>query len=193
MSPLVEEPDIDAVSAQLRSMWIGRGERVAELERKMAAWVGAKHAVCLGSGTAALVVALRHIPCSRVAYPRICAALDIAVKLAGKERGEGAVITVYPVLHGFEDDIVDFARCLPAKGEVELKARFGVFSFGALKDVSGGLGGCVVSHDPMDAEEWKKVSPLSDINAAMILAQLARYQGKSPKRLVADGRTWSLE
>lgn len=195
MSPLVTEADIEAVSAQMRSFWIGRGGVVQALEREMCAWVGAKHAVALGSGTAALVVALRQLGAGPVEYPKFAGsetcigiAVDIAGKLTNGYRLPDTQIGVYPIAGR---DITDYCRHLPRKGEVELKTRFGVFSFGALKDVSGGIGGCVVANEPISAEDMKRVSPLSDINAAMILSQLSRYQGKDT-RLVADGRTWRL-
>jgi dTDP-4-amino-4,6-dideoxygalactose transaminase len=171
----------------MRSFWIGRGDRVLELENMMKSWVGARHAVVLGSGTCALVVALNAISSPVISYEPVCDALDIAVRLSGKGMGAGPRIAIYPSQDG---EIVDFARHLPRFGEVLLKSRFGVFSFGALKDVSGGIGGAVVSNEPIDAGDWKRVSPLSDINAAMILSQLSRYDGKVSKRLVAGGLTW---
>lgn len=166
-------------------MWIGRGNRVAELERTMAEWVGVKYGVCVGSGTAALVLAMSLTP-SKTFYYKPCTAIDIALKLAGKERGREASIAVYPEVSA---DIIDYARRLPVRAETRLTARFGVFSFSALKDVSGGLGGCLVSNYPIEAEDFKRLSPLCDINAAMILSQLKRYDGQKA-RLVAGGAKW---
>jgi len=195
MTPLVTEDDVTAVSDQMRSFWIGRGVRVAELERLMAEWVGAKYAVAFGSGTAALVAALARLTTVRsVGYPAdACQAVPVAIVAAGLcpapgDRGD-ATIALYPYGEG---DVMDYALCLPCYGETTLKARFGVFSFGALKDVSGGIGGCLVSNEPIEAENWKRISPLSDINAAMILSQLGRYGGKVAKRLVADGKVWEM-
>ena len=190
ISPLVTEEDVKAVTNQLRSLWIGRGRKVEELERKMAQWVGAKYAACFGSGTAALVVALSTIGKLHVTYPDdVCEAVKIAVLLAGRAPGEGTRIAIYPNTDG---DVIDFARHMPRRGDVTLTARYGVFSFGALKDISGGLGGCLVSNDPIHAEAYKRLSPLSDINAAMILSQLARYEGKADYRKVADGTLWRM-
>lgn len=189
MSPLVTEDDVLAVSEQMRSFWIGRGEEVAELERVIADWVGAKYAVALGSGTAALTVAMSSLPHLYVDYPTVCDALDLAAKAAGKRKGfDGMRVSIYPDEGGH---IVDYARHLPAKHQSKLLARFGVFSFGALKDVSGGIGGAVVSNYPIEAGDWRKLSPISDINAAMILSQLSRYKHKQ-ERLVANGQRWSL-
>jgi len=53
-SPRIEEDEIDEVVACLRSGWIGTGPRVAEFERRFAAYKGATHAVAVNSCTAAL-------------------------------------------------------------------------------------------------------------------------------------------
>ena len=50
----IEEQDIDAVAAALRSAWLTGGPRVAEFETAFAASVGARHAVAFSSGTAGL-------------------------------------------------------------------------------------------------------------------------------------------
>lgn len=192
--PLITDSDLFAVSKQMATMWIGRGKRVAELEARMAAWVGAKHAVAFGSGTAALTVALLHSgrPVVRVPHLPGCDALNIAVRASDRRYRDQTDlhITIYPERG---DSIEDFARHLPREGETRLIGRFGVFSFGALKDVTGGIGGCLVSHEPLLstlAEDWKLLSPLSDINAALILSQLDRYEGHTRLREVADGKTW---
>ncbi len=51
---LVEEDDIEAVVAVLRSSMLTTGELVDEFERRLAEYVGAKYAVVLSNGTAAL-------------------------------------------------------------------------------------------------------------------------------------------
>ena len=50
----LEESDIRAVDAVLRSDWLTTGPKVGEFEEAFAARVGAKHAVSFSSGTAAL-------------------------------------------------------------------------------------------------------------------------------------------
>lgn len=50
----IDEEDIQAVSAALRSDWLTTGPRVAEFEEAFAAYSGAKYAVSFSSGTAAL-------------------------------------------------------------------------------------------------------------------------------------------
>lgn len=188
-APILTEADVAAVARQMRSFWIGRGDTVAALERKMCAWVGASHAIALGSGTAALALAIQRSGAAEVAIPAgACDALQHATLVAGaRDAVTGVRISIYPKRNGY---IEDFAKHLPERGEVNLEGRFGVFSFGALKDVSGGIGGCLVANEPIEAETWRRVSPISDINAAMILAQLERYRGHCARRIVAGGLIW---
>jgi dTDP-4-amino-4,6-dideoxygalactose transaminase len=56
--PLVGEAEAEAVSRALRSGWLTQGPCVAELERTIAAYVGARHAVACSSCTTALHLAL---------------------------------------------------------------------------------------------------------------------------------------
>lgn len=50
----LDEEDIRAVVEVLRSDWLTTGPKVAEFEERFAAWVGARYAVAVNSGTAAL-------------------------------------------------------------------------------------------------------------------------------------------
>jgi dTDP-4-amino-4,6-dideoxygalactose transaminase len=54
----VGEEEIAAVAETLRSGWLTTGPRAAELERRFAEYVGAKHAVAVASGTAAMHLSL---------------------------------------------------------------------------------------------------------------------------------------
>ena len=56
--PAIGEEEIQAVAETLRSGWLTTGPRTAELEERFAEYVGAKHAVALSSGTAALHLSL---------------------------------------------------------------------------------------------------------------------------------------
>ena len=56
--PAIGDEEIAAVTETLRSGWIATGPRAAEFERRFADYVGARHAVTLASGTAALHLAL---------------------------------------------------------------------------------------------------------------------------------------
>ena len=55
---VIDEDDIQAVAEQMRSGWLTQGAKVEEFEAAVAAHVGAKHAVAVSSGTAAL-----HLAC----------------------------------------------------------------------------------------------------------------------------------
>jgi perosamine synthetase len=56
--PLIEEDDIHAVRAVMESGWITTGPKAAQFEHQFAQYVGARHAIAVNSGTAALHVAL---------------------------------------------------------------------------------------------------------------------------------------
>jgi dTDP-4-amino-4,6-dideoxygalactose transaminase len=56
--PAIGEPEIDEVVATLRSGWLGTGPRVARFEQAFRDYVGAEHAVAVGSCTAALHLAM---------------------------------------------------------------------------------------------------------------------------------------
>lgn len=59
--PDIGNDEIERVRAVLESGWLTTGEQVHHLEREIAAYVGAKHAISLNSGTAALHLALEAI------------------------------------------------------------------------------------------------------------------------------------
>ncbi len=56
--PAIGEEEIAAVTETLRSGWLTSGPNAEELERRFAEYVGARHAVALASGTAALHLSL---------------------------------------------------------------------------------------------------------------------------------------
>jgi dTDP-4-amino-4,6-dideoxygalactose transaminase len=56
--PAIGEEEIAAVTETLRSGWLTTGPRAAELERRMADFLEAKHVLALASGTAALHLSL---------------------------------------------------------------------------------------------------------------------------------------
>lgn len=53
-SQWIDEEDIDAVIGALRGSWLTQGPTVAEFEARMAAYCGARYAVAVATGTAAL-------------------------------------------------------------------------------------------------------------------------------------------
>jgi dTDP-4-amino-4,6-dideoxygalactose transaminase len=56
--PAVDEEEIEAVAETLRSGWLTSGPRAAELERRFAEHTGARYALAVSSGTAAMHLAL---------------------------------------------------------------------------------------------------------------------------------------
>src|SRR5919198_3374663 len=56
--PAVGDEEIAAVAETIRSGWLTTGPRTAELERRFADYLGAKHVIATASGTAALHLAL---------------------------------------------------------------------------------------------------------------------------------------
>src|SRR5262249_59319230 len=56
--PAVGDEEIAAVAETIRSGWLTTGPRAAELEERFAAYAGAKHALAVSSGTAAMHLAL---------------------------------------------------------------------------------------------------------------------------------------
>ena len=57
----ITEADLKAIAEALTSGWLTTGPRVGEFEKAFAAHCGAKHAVAVNSGTAALHCAMRAI------------------------------------------------------------------------------------------------------------------------------------
>ena len=56
--PAIGEEEIEAVAETMRSGWLTTGPRAAELERRFAEYVGARHVLAVSSGTAALHLSL---------------------------------------------------------------------------------------------------------------------------------------
>jgi dTDP-4-amino-4,6-dideoxygalactose transaminase len=56
--PAVGEEEVEAAAEAIRSGWLTTGPRAAELERRVAEYLGAKHVLALSSGTAALHLGL---------------------------------------------------------------------------------------------------------------------------------------
>jgi len=59
--PCIGSEEENEVADTIRSTWVTMGPKVSRLEREMAAYVGAKYAVAVSSGTAALDVALKAL------------------------------------------------------------------------------------------------------------------------------------
>lgn len=82
--PLIEEPEIDEVMASMRAAWLGTGPKVAEFEKRVAAYKGVQHAVAVSSCTAGLhlsCLALDLAPGDEVIVPAMtfCATINSVI------------------------------------------------------------------------------------------------------------------
>ena len=55
--PLIEDEEINAVIATLKSGWLSTGPKVHEFEKTMSEYLNVPHCIALNSGTAALHLA----------------------------------------------------------------------------------------------------------------------------------------
>jgi len=85
--PSITDREIEAVADVMRSGWLGLGPKTAEFESKFAEYVGAKYAIGVNSGTAALHLALMALgigPGDEVLVPTITfASTALAVVYCG--------------------------------------------------------------------------------------------------------------
>lgn len=68
--------------------------------------------------------------------------------------------------------VYDFANAFP--DNFDLGNNIGVFSFGPLKPVTGGHGGAIACRGHLDRNRIRNISPMTDMNAALVLSQLKR-------------------
>ena len=66
--PWITDDDCHQVEEVLRSRFIGRWKKTEELEFRIARIIG-KNTICVGSGRAAIVLALQTLNCNRVGIP----------------------------------------------------------------------------------------------------------------------------
>jgi dTDP-4-amino-4,6-dideoxygalactose transaminase len=86
--PSIGPEESQAIAEVISSGWIAHGEKVKQFEQAFADYVGAKHAVAVNSGTAALYIALKILnnngDMHNIFVPTYsCSALLNAVELAG--------------------------------------------------------------------------------------------------------------
>lgn len=223
--PWITDSDRKALDVALADGMIAQGERVSELEQRMAAAAGASNAVAVASGTAALTLALQALglpPGAEVVVPTyVCVNVLQAVTAAGYRAvlcdvGEEwtmtpetvraaltpttrAVVAVHTM--GVPCDVGGLMRIglpviedacqawgasidgqpLGALGDV------GVVSTHATKCLTTGEGGLALSTDAGIVERIRAIrdegseaavrvaAPMSDVQAALGLSQLARY------------------
>jgi dTDP-4-amino-4,6-dideoxygalactose transaminase len=78
--PSIGIEESQAIAETIASGWIARSRKVTQFEQAFAAYVGAKHAVAVNSGTAALFIALKVLRSEKVVLPTYsCSALLNAI------------------------------------------------------------------------------------------------------------------
>jgi perosamine synthetase len=225
--PWITEEDLGAVNRTLGGGMIARGEQVRAFEDQVARYVGAVDAIAVGSGTAALTLALNCLEAERkdeVILPTyVCRSVADAVARVGLtpilcDVGEHWTMTADTVaphvsartraiivvhLYGIAAETAAFRRfgvpliedCCQALGgerkrqRVAATGELSVFSFHATKCLATGEGGMVTARSPEAAERLQAVcqstvltAPMSDLQAALGLAQLARYPDMLARR-----------
>ena len=223
--PWITEKDKLAVQAALHSGMISEGSLVSEFENEVKRYLSVNNAVAQGSGTAALILALKTLDIKQgdeVVLPTyVCRSVLEAILSVGAsaslcdvdEKGVITVNTVTPLITEYTKAIIavhtfghpcDIAQLKTlgfpviedacqslgllvdgimagAMGDV------GILSFHATKCLASGEGGMLVTDDTQVGERARKlaagdlppaprsVAPMSDLQAALGIAQFARY------------------
>jgi len=259
--PTLDQREIKAVTAVLRSGWIGSGPKVDQFETKFAQYVRAKYAVAVSSASSALQLALQVLALkagSEVISPSLtfiatnhaillnnlipvfcdiepdtlCAdPADIAHRITPKTR---AVVVMHYGGHPVDLNLlVKLCRqkklyliedCAHATGSyyrgkhVGTFGTLGCFSFAAIKNLTTGDGGMIVTNnrrlaDQLKVLRWSGISKdtwhragsqkysweynvttvsgkhqMNDIAAAIGLVQLTKLKHTNSRRLVLTRR-----
>ena len=198
--PTLDQREVKAVTAVLRSGWIGSGPKVEEFETKFARFVGAKYAVAVTSASSALQLAFQGValePGSEVISPSLtfiatnhaillnnltpvfcdvdpdtfCAdPADIATRITPQTR---AVIVMHYGGHPVDlNPLVKLCRrhklyliedCAHATGSyyrgkhVGTFGTLGCFSFAAIKNLTTGDGGMIVTDNRQLADRLRRL------------------------------------
>lgn len=218
--PWIIDEDRQSVDRVLGSGMIAQGAQVRMFEEQVARYAGAVDGVAVGSGTAALVLALKSLraePGDEIILPTyVCRSVadavvqvgltpvfcdvgemwtmtadTVAPQMSGKTR---AIIIVH--LYGIAVETSCFRKfgvpliedCCQAFGaeregqRVATTGEISVFSFHATKCLATGEGGMATTNSSEIARQMRAArgenavaSPMTDLQAALGLAQLARY------------------
>jgi perosamine synthetase len=259
--PALDQREVKAVTAVLRSGWIGAGPKVDQFETKFARYAGAKYAVAVSSASSALQLALQGLVLkagSEIISPSLtfiatnhaillnnlspvfcdidpdtlCAdPADIAHRITPKTR---AVVVMHYGGHPVDlDPLVKLCRqkklyliedCAHATGSyyrgkhVGTFGTMGCFSFAAIKNLTTGDGGMIVTNskplaDHLKVLRWSGISKdtwhrsgskkysweydvvaisgkhqMNDIAAAIGLVQLTKLRHTNSRRLALTRR-----
>lgn len=121
--PMIEQAEIDEVVGSLTSAWLGTGPKVAIFERRVAAYMGVRHAVAVNSCTAGLhlaCVALGLQPGDEVIVPAMtfCATANAVIHAGAKP----VLVDVEP--DTFNLDVDDLRRKLTPRTRVIIPVHF---------------------------------------------------------------------
>jgi dTDP-4-amino-4,6-dideoxygalactose transaminase len=176
--PVIGDAEIGASAEVLRSGMLVQGERVAAFERALAERCGREHAIAVGSGTAALILALRaldvrgDVSCPNLSWPSPAHAIlavgarPVLVDVDPRHwtaTVEGTAIAIdqfgMPSRHDrMKPLIVDAACAIGSTFRGRPSASFGVIaclSFHPRKLVTTGEGGACVTDDGALANELR--------------------------------------
>ena len=207
---LVDQDDIDAVVSVLKSDRLTQGEKVPEFEAALCAYTGAKYAVAVSSGTAALWCAWREISMSMdwVSLPAVtfaatanaaCAAgLKVGVTDIAPETWIGGIegrVTLGGMPDSRLTSVTDAAH-----GPWTHSSVMTCLSFHPAKHITTGEGGAVLTDDPEIARALRRFRDngretaaevpqsgglnlrMSDIHAALGISQLRKLDGWLARR-----------
>lgn len=130
--PTIDESDIAAVAEVLRTGFLVQGPRVAEFEKRFAAYVGVDHAVAVPNCTSALFLALEAIGVGAGDRVAVCTyswpATANVIRLVGAE----------PVFVDIDPDTfnMDVAQLDAVLGRETVKAVMPVHTFGGAADMN---------------------------------------------------------
>jgi len=231
--PWIDDSDVRAMRQSMSSGMIAAGDNVREFEEAVAGYYGTAGCVAAGSGTAAIILALKALKIGtgdEVILPTyVCVSVANAVRAVGatpilcdvgkqwnmtpKEvephisKKTKAIIVVH--IFGIAADTAAFLDfgvpviedCCQAFGSLTKGTKtgtvgtFGIFSFNAIKCLTTGEGGMATSIDPALVGRMRELkasnevaSPMSDMQAALGLNQLARYDEILKRRLAIAER-----
>lgn len=171
---MIPQYDLDGLGGEFKT--------TEEVERRLAAFLGVEHCILVGSGTAALFLALRATGATHVAIPCLtmfatAAAAELAgcritfvannelppdvdtylhVSLNGRDEGIEEVVATHPRITIIEDACQSLGSMYNGRYLGTFGAA-GCYSFSPHKIISAGNGGCVVTNDEEIAQAVRRL------------------------------------
>jgi len=138
----VGEEEVRAVAEALRSGWLTQGARVEEFERRFAAAVGARHAVAVTNGTAALHLAYAAVGLKAGEEFILPALTFVATMNAGLYLGGRPVLADCASTDDLTLAVEDVARKITPRTRLIVSMPYGGFcpDMAALKELAGAKG-----------------------------------------------------